>query len=200
MSFDYFALSELRALPGMSDSVTYTDTRCQAAHDWIVGVVERTVGTSFIGRTVTGEKYDGGGAAIVLMEPYVLSVQSVTENGVTVTDPLLIRGGNVLIKVPASSNYALRWYAGTDSVIVNYTAGYSATPPLDIKEACLKAARYHLLETDSDAAVDERKVQITSDQGTVTMSPVDEDHPTGYPSVDAVIIGWRDRLDVLGFA
>jgi len=26
------------------------------------------------------------------------------------------------------------------------------------------------------------------------------DRPFGFPSVDAVIIGWRDRLNVFGFA
>ena len=200
MSFDYFTLPELRALPGMDNTVKYTDARCQAAHDWIVGTVERVVGTSFIGRTVTAEKYDGGGSAILLLEPYVLSVGTVTENGDAVTETLLIRGGNVLVKVIDGSNYALSWLPGVGNVSVTYTAGYTATVPGDIKEMCLKAARLHLLSTDAGAAIDERRQQITTDQGTITYAPVDDDHPTGYPSVDVVIVGWRDRLDVLGMA
>lgn len=198
MSFDYFTEAELRVLPDMGDTARYTTDRLSAAHDWIVDIIEREVGTSFVGRTITDEVHDGY-SPLVLDEPFVISVTSATESGTAVTDTLDVRG-NVVTRRSAGSWVALPWVPGVGNVLVTYVAGYTETPPGDIKEAALKAARLHLLEGDDRAAIDERRTSITSEVGTISLTVPDADHPTGYPSVDAVIVGWRSRLDVLGFA
>lgn len=200
MAFDYFTEAELRALPDMDDTSTYTTTRISAAHDHVVGVIERVVGTSFVGRVVTDEVHDGGVAGIVLEQPYVLSATSATENGVAVTDDLRIRGGGVLYRFAAGGYTPTAWSSGWGNVEVTYSAGYSATPPGDIKEAALLAARDHLMATDSTAGVDARFTSVTNESGTATMALDDEDHPFGIPKADAIVAGWRARLDVLGFS
>lgn len=200
MAFEYFTEAELRALPDMDDTTVYTAARVSAAHDFVVGIIERRVGTSFVSRTVTAEVHDGGAYGIALDRPYVLSATSATENGVAVTDTLTVRGGGVLYKFASGAYQPTIWTEGMANVSVTYAAGYSSTPPADIKEAALIAARDHLLATDSTASVDDRYTQVTNEAGTASLAVDDDDHPFGLPRVDAVIVGWANRLDVLGFA
>jgi hypothetical protein len=195
---DYFTEAELLALPDMSGE---TSARITAAAAWAVGVIEREVGASFIARTVTAEIHDGGTDAIVLDKPYVISVTSATEDGVTVTDTLRVRHGILRRFSGATSFTPITWTSGVGNVSVTYQAGYSSTPPADIKEAALAATRWHLLEGRANNVHSPRQTSITNDMGgTVNFAVAGTDRPTGYPDVDAVIIGWRDQLDVFGFA
>jgi hypothetical protein len=195
---DYFTEAELKALPDMSAE---TSARITAAAAWAVGVIERVVGTSFIARTVTDEAYDGGGDAIVLLKPYVLSITSATEDGIAVTDTLRVRSG-VLRRFSSTTSFVpISWAAGVGNVLVTYQSGYSATPPADIKEAALQATRWHLLEGRANNVNSPRQTSVTNDMGgTTNYAVAGVDRPTGYPDVDAVIVGWRDELDVFGFA
>lgn len=196
---DYFSLQEFRTRPQMSDGVKYPDERVLDVAAEIVGIIEREVGTSFIGRAVIDEVHDGGTDAIVLGEPFVLSATSATEDGVAVTDDLRVRGG-VLRRFAAGTYTPITWAAGIGNIAVSYLAGYSATPPPDIKGAAMAATRARLLETAADAGMHDRRTSLSTDQGVVSFVVPGEDRPTGYPSVDAVILGWKARLDVLGFA
>jgi hypothetical protein len=196
---DYFTLAELRALPDLSDTSRYTDARCLAAAAYITAIIEREVRTSFIARTVTAEIHDGGTTAILLRHPHVRSVTSVTENGTAVTDDVRAPSG-VLRRFPTGSYIPLPWLPGVGNVSVTYSAGYSATPPADIKEAAIQATRARLLTMDSQAGIEDRRTSLSTDQGTVNYVIAGEDRPTGYPEVDEVIMGWKRKLDVFGFA
>lgn len=194
MTFDYFTEGELRALPHLADTGKYPDERCEAAAAHIVGIIEREVRTSFIARTVTDELYDGTGCdTLVLRKAHVLSVTSVSVAGISVPGPFTARGG-VLRR---SSGV---WPVGIDNVSVTYEAGYSATPPPDIKEAALAGTRAYLLSTAPASAMDARRTSLSTEQGTVQFTVAGSDRPTGYPDVDATIIAWRDKLGVFGFA
>lgn len=198
MALDYFTETELKALPDMSAE---TSARILAAGEWAQEVIEREVGTSFVARTVTSEVHDGGCDTIVLDEPYVVSVTSATENGVAVTDTLRVKSGILRRFSGATSFTPIAWASGTGNVSVTYEAGYSSTPPKDIKEAALAATRWHLLEGRANNVTSPRQTSITNEMGgTVNFAVAGTDRPTGYPDVDAVIIGWRNRLDVFGFA
>lgn len=198
MALDYFTEAELRALPDMSSE---TSARILAAGEWAQGVIEREVGTSFVARTVTAEIHDGGCDAIVLDKPFVISVTSATEDGVAVTDTLRVRHGVLRRFSGATSFTPITWTSGVGNVSVTYQAGYSSTPPADIKEAALAATRWHLLEGRASNVHSPRQTSITNDMGgTVNFAVAGTDRPTGYPDVDAVIVGWRDQLDVFGFA
>lgn len=198
MALDYFTEAELKALPDMSGETT---ARITAAAAWAVGVIEREVGTSFVARTVTDEEHDGGGHAIVLDSPFVLSVTSATEDGVAVTDTLRARGGVLRRFSGATSFTPNSWATGYGNVAVTYESGYSTAPPADIKEAALQATRWHLLEGRASNVTAPRQTSSTNDMGgTVSYAVAGKDRPTGYPEVDAVIVGWREQLDVFGFA
>lgn len=205
MALEYFAEADLRALPDMDDAVTYTDARIQAAHDYIAGILEREVGTSFVARVVADEVRDGGDGrryAVSVSAPYVLSspAPTATENGVAVTDTIIVRGGGLLYKFSAGGATPNAWQPGLSNLVIDYSAGYSAAPPGDVKEAVLKGVRDHLLATNSNAAVDERWTTISSEHGTIERGGPGSANPTGYPVVDEMIVAWRDRIDVLGFA
>lgn len=194
---DYFTLTEFRQLPDMDDTNQYPDDRVLAAAAYITGVIEREVGTSFIPRTAT-ETFDGtAGDDIVLASHYVRSVTSATVDGVALVDTLDAPYGIVRHR---TGNTSVSWTTGLGNVVVTYVYGYSATPPADIKEAALRGTRAYLLETSSRAGVTDRRSSVTNEQGTVSYVIAGRDNPTGYPMVDAVIIGWRDRLWLPGFA
>jgi hypothetical protein len=194
---EYFTLAELRTLPDMSSE---SDPRIEAAAAWAVGVIEREVGTSFVARTVTGEVHDGEGRdGIVLRKPYALSVTSATEDGVVVTDVLRVRDGILRRFSDATTFVAGAWGRGSGNVSVTYQAGYSTAPPADIKEAALAATRWHLLEGRASNVHSPRQTSITNDMGgTVNFAVAGTDRPTGYPDVDAVIVGWRNRIRIPG--
>lgn len=191
---EYFTLAELRALPQMENAVKYTEARCLASAAYVTSVIEGCVQTSFVARTVTGEVHDGGCYELFLKKPWILSVTSATESGVTVTDTLRVKGQRVLRYANASTFTPRPWLAGFDNVAITYQAGFSATPPADIKEAALKATRAHLLATNSNAANVDRPASITNENGTWTFSVADLDRPFGNPDVDQVIARRRREL------
>lgn len=196
---DYFTLAELRALPDISDTARYTDARCLASAAYITSIIEREVGTSFIARTITAEIHDGGCPAILLRHPFVRSVTSVTENGTTVTDDVRAASG-VLRRFPTGSYIPLPWLPGVGNISVTYQSGYSATPPADLKDAAMQASRARLLTMDSQAGIEDRRTSLSTDQGTIGFVIAGEGRPTGYPEVDEVIMGWKRKLNVFGFA
>ena len=200
MALEYFTEAELRALPQMADDTVYTDARVDAAAAFVVSVIEREVGTSFIARTVTDERHDGGGYAVVLKRPHVLSVTSAAESGVAVTDTLRVEAGVVRRYGSATDVTPVAWTAGSQNVTVTYQAGYSAAVPADVKEAALRATRAYLIESNSNAIMDDRRSSLNTDTGTINYTLAGTDAPFGYPAIDAVIVGWRNRLKPYGFA
>lgn len=197
MALEYFTEAELRALPQMSDEVTYTDARIDAAAAYVVGVIEGACKTSFIARTVTGERHDGGGYAIILDKQHVLSVTSATESGTAVTDILRVRHGVVRRYSAATSTTPNRWPDGCENIAVTYQAGHSSTPPADLKEAALKATRAHLLATNSNATIDDRRTSMNTEMGTINYVIAGEDRPFGYPEIDAVVMRYARQLNTV---
>jgi hypothetical protein len=194
---DYFTAEELRALPDMSGETT---ARIEAAAAWAVGIIEREVETSFIARTVTDEPHDGGSDGILLDTAHVLEVTSASESGAAVTDVLKVRRGVLRRYSGAAGGTPGRWAAGVDNILVTYQAGYSEEPPPDIKEAALQATRWHLLEGRANNVQSPRQTSITNEMGgTVNFAIAGSDRPTGYPDVDAVIVGWRKRLNTVTY-
>lgn len=200
MALTYFTLAELRGMPDLTDAYQFGDERLTSAGEYVEAVIERVVGTSFVARTVTGERHDGGSDSIALDRPYPIAVSAATEDGVAVTDTLRIVGGLLRRYSDTSSFVPLVWNAGVGNVTVTYTAGYSTTPPADIKEAALRAARFRLLTSHEAASVTDRALSISNEFGNVQLSYAGLNNPFGLPDVDAVIVGWRDRLGGYGFA
>lgn len=204
MSLDYFTLVELRAQPGLDDFTAYPDAKLTSAGEWVQAVIEREVGTSFVARStvevLNGDDQDSDGG-LKLGTPYVLDVTGIVSNGVSLTAPQLAEvtfKNGVLIRQSSYTGF-IAWDAGVRNVEVTFDAGYSTVPPKDIFSAALQGARDRVFRT-SGTGLSDRTQSVTDDQGTRVLAAPGTNRPTGLPEVDAVIIGWRDKLALFGFA
>lgn len=197
---DYFTTAELRALPSMGDTSKFPDTRIDAAAAYVVGIIEREVGTSFVARERV-DVLDGSATVdLPLKHPYVVTVTRVEIDGAALAGyTFRARRGGLLRRYATGQTSPDTWPAGFDNIEVTYQAGYSSSPPADVKEAALKATRAHLLSTTATTSIDDRRTSLTTEAGTVGFVVAGEDRPTGYPDVDVVIVGWRDKLKTFGF-
>lgn len=198
MALDYFTLAEFRAVPDMDDESKYPDARVTAVGEYVQAVIEGACRTSFVPRAVT-EVLDGDGStSLRLSTPYVRAVTSVTIEGVLSTDTTSVVHG-ILERTTAGSYSPLSWTRGRRNVTVVYTAGYSTTPPADIKEAAMQATRARLMSTSEFSSIDDRRTSITNEMGTISFVIAGEERPTGYPEVDAVINRWAKKLNTVTY-
>lgn len=190
---DYFTLAEFRALPDCSG---FTDAEINNAANYFTAIVEREVGQPFIPRTFT-ETLDGRNGNVVLAQPFVRTLTSITVNGVASSlTNITVRNGVVL----NTSGYTV-WPFGLDNVVVSYTAGRYATCPADVKDAVMWATRDRLLSQKSNSAIDMRKTSVSNEFGGITNYVLPgEKRPTGYPDLDAVIASYVRNTASLGFA
>lgn len=193
----YFTTAELRALPDVNvPADRFSAAQCEAAHDWIVGIVERECDTSFVVSTVTNERLTGGWREYLRMgNAYVRDVTAVTVDGVVYDSgqlaDLLVEDGYLYA---ASGAF---WPATSrGNIMVTYTHGYSTTPPADLKEAALRGARYWLLTGNAWSPSDSRSTGISNEFGNITLSVAGPDRPTGLPDVDATIMAWARKVRV----
>jgi hypothetical protein len=196
----YFTTEELRALPDLPDPGRFNDGRLDAAHDWIASIIERECDTSFIPVEKIETLNGTGSSDLMLSSPYVLSIDSVSVDGSALDAPalaaLVVQHGAVYTS--AASSY---WSSTTRAnVVIAYTAGYSTTPPADLKEAAMRAARNWLLTSDAWSGKDSRATAISNDFGNIALSVAGPDRPTGLPDVDATIMAWAERTRLPGFA
>lgn len=190
---DYFTLNEARELPDLGDEQEYSNESVEEAAAYIVGVIEREVGTSFIPRE-RGPVVIDGGAAFCDLDPFARDLVLVTVDGVDVTTACRVRGGTLRRRDGAS------FTPGVDNVAVTYRSGYSTEPPADVKRMALLGTRAHLIATADGAISTSRETGMQNEFGNVTYAIAGKDRPTGYPEVDAMIVSWRDKLQVFGFA
>lgn len=193
MTFEYFTLAELRALPDLEE---HDDDRLEEAHDWIAGIVERECETSFVVRTVTAERTTGSGlCALRLKDPYVRSVTAVTVDGVVYSAPelaaLYLEDGYLEQPIGTVWSDATR-----GNVTVTYTAGYATAPPADLKQAMMRGARNWVLTNAAWSGKDSRATSINNEYGNIQLMVATVDHPTGLPDVDATIMAWARKVRV----
>lgn len=189
---DYFTLEELRALPNVSDVGRYSNERVEKAAAYLVGVIEREVGTSFVTRT-RGPVVLDGGAAYLDLGPWARGLTLVEVDGVDVTASCRVRGGTLRRRDGAA------FATGEENVAVTYTVGYSTEPPSDVKEMALLGTRAHLIATADGTLTTGRETGLQNEFGNITYAIAGKDRPTGYPEVDAMIVAWREKLSVFGF-
>lgn len=197
MTLDYFTLAELRALPDVTAG-EFTDAQITTAGEFMQEAVEGACQASFVGRS-TVETLDGtGGTSLRLKTPHVISITSVTVDGVTLTDQFTVDAG-ILERRTAGTYTPQPWTRGRRNVVVTYSAGYSSTVPKDIKDAVMWAARDRLISQSSQNGVDVRRTSMTNDFGTVQYVLPGENRPTGYPELDAVISRWARKLNTVTY-
>lgn len=186
MALTYFTLAQLRDLPDVSDGAKYPDARVTSVGEYVEATIERVVGTSFVARTWTDEEHYLGSRyadRLTLRHPHVRSVISLEVDGLADGDAVDYESS--VVRKTAGGGWSGRL------VVITYTAGYSVTPPADIREAALWATRHRLMTTGRDSAWTGRQTQMNTEQGSVQFAPSGADRPFGLPDVDAVVNGWR---------
>src|SRR5690606_20175838 len=129
----YFTLEEARSIGGISSSIS--DAEIESVRCSVEDQIEANCDTSFVSRLVVEELSPNPGEPFVrLTEAYVLRVVSVEDHGVDITDEVVV-DGRYLWREPR------RWSPGLRSVRVVYEAGWSETPPEDLRRAAINAAR-----------------------------------------------------------
>lgn len=135
------SLSEVKDYLNMTDTDINRDAELLSFLNAAVSAIEQRVGP-LTRRTVT-EVHNGGVSAILLRQPPVLSVTSVTESGSTVTGYSLSASAGVLTRVSGYSRSV--WTDGFGNISVTYVAGRTLVPA-DLRQAVLEATK-HLWET-----------------------------------------------------
>lgn len=183
----YFTLEEARSIGGISSSIS--DAEIESVRCSVEDQIEANCNTSFVSRLVVEELSPNPGEPFVrLTEAYVLRVVSVEDHGVDITDEV-VADGRYLWREPRG------WSPGLRSVRVVYEAGWSETPPEDLRRAAINAARYRLLE-EARVGTPSNVITIGTDVGTVRMAVASLKAPFGVPEVDAVVLRWAQKVGV----
>lgn len=197
----YFTATEFRSrLPDMADSAKYPDAMVTNGLAWFTALAERFVGVAFETRTYTDVLSGDGGINLVVLTPHVRSVTSVTINTVVDSGMTYTFFAGVVRRFPTGTLWPYPWLYGIDNISITYTAGYTATCPDDLKDAAMLAVRDRILTAYVGSGVSKRVGSASSDIGNMQYSMSGPDRPTGLPSVDEVLTGYRDRLAGFGFA
>lgn len=176
-----FTTAEARAFQNgkLSDTNKYTDAAILDVREEIAQLFENYCKVSFIPR-YGREILDGNGKpALYLQRREVTAVQSLTEDGTTLTegtDFYTYSTGRLL-------RYNAVWSQLTpQNVVINYEHGFDQ-PPGPIARCALLLATDHLVGSD----LMDRAVSQTDDAGTIRLSFADDarNRPTGIPYVDA---------------
>ncbi len=186
----YFALSELRAMPGLSDVQRYPTAKLAEARQKAQNELERDIGAAFVERfgTIT---LTGGGQSSLLLRPYVRRILGVTVAGLAYGEDAIA----ALVPDPLGQlrrTYGVFGMSGVyNDVVVRFVHAWSDSPPTDVHDAALELARQHALGWRSFVADDPVEAD---DLGRETPSGEAIDRRGGQDQIAAVVASWRRRL------
>lgn len=193
----YFTTPEFRQfMPDMAEPA-YPDERVDLARAAVESLIEQVCGTAFEATAYT-ETVDGSGkAGLLLSQPYVQSITSVTVDGVLLTGYTYTFTGGMLERVGTASYTPTVWTRGRRNIAVAYTAGWPGGVPDDLKLAAMLAVRDRVLMLDQRSGKpSDRSTSVSTDVGTFALSIASEGNPTGNPDVDATIMRWARAVRV----
>lgn len=178
-------INDVRALDGLS---SYSYATLVEGRAWWQTMSEQFCGVAFVPR-FGHDVLDGTGTKEVILDHMrPTRVRSAAIGGTAVADVsnwLLYDSGRVY------RDDGFTFTAGHRNVEVCYEHGY-AQPPSDLREAALVAIREHVLGDATGVPV--RATALTQEFSRLDLAGYDEDHPTGIPRVDAVLMRYRERI------
>lgn len=193
----YFSPADLRALPGLHDQARFPTTMLVEQRDRVETLFERVLRTSVVGRYRRRVVDGTGDFRLALPEIYVRRLI-----GVTIDDDALDAGELADVHVSPAGILTRRSYEpftwGYGNVDVRYVVQATDAVPADLAEAALSLARQRLLAVESN--IPSRARSISNEFGNINLAFATVERPTGIDDVDAVLVGWRDRLAVSAVA
>ena len=192
-----FTLRQLfEADPLLANAERYSRTRLLSLRDWFEGVLDAAMGAPFLHTysRVIGHVHTPG-HEIHTGAIYPKKVMAISRTVGTSETPMNV-DGMTLAATPGGLVISSHHLAhGTYSLGV--VSGVYPTPPLDIQEAGIDAVRSRMLESKSPVSARQTSMR-TSEGDLLTFASASPDRPTGYPSVDAVIMRYAKLHRVPG--
>lgn len=191
--FDLGDLRQLADLPGRS----YSTAQLARARDWAQEVIEGETVASFVERAHV-ESIDScrmvataHGTGLRLSKPFARRIRWARVDGVSASvSAIEISDGHVVAKSGQSAPFTT-----SSTVEVGYTAGYRTTCPVDLADAAMVAARWHLIAKDGQSGIPDRATSISNEFGNISLStPGMRGAIVGIPEVDERIRSWADRV------
>lgn len=181
----FFGIATLRAQRGMADTAKYTNAELKdvrdVVEDFIEEFTEQAWVTSYARYTTDGD----GSDCLFLPDTDTTTLTSVSVGGTAQTisawtlsaSGRIATGGTTFTTDPAGQN-----------VVVKYEYGAPVLPG-DLRRASITLARHILLSTES--TIPDRARIMQTEWGMFHLDTANEDHPTGLPEVDAVLVRYR---------
>lgn len=175
-----FSLADARAVPPLNDTAKYPAKKVTATRTLVEQALEDACGVAFVPR-FTLETFSGkGSTTIMLSQPKVRAVRSITRDDVAVTGSDLTSAkvaGTGVVYWPSV------WSAGYSNFTVGYEHGYDGAPER-VKRAALKLTKNWLIE----GPVDDRATSMSTEDGTFSLvTPGVRGALFGIPEVEAVV-------------
>jgi len=183
----YVALADIRALSGLADAAAFPNEKLAESRQWFEDKAESFCGVSFAPRYRRDVLDGGGSAGLQLMRGRprrLLSVKidGAVQTGLTTWD--LYDDGTIV-------RDAGSFPSGRRNVEVIYEHGFDA-PDSDMRQAALTAIRDNALGLAS--GIPPQATEVRQEFTTISLSVPGLNHPTGIPSVDAVLVDQRVPL------
>jgi len=145
------SLDEVKAHLNIPATNTNNDEEIRRFMDAAQDLAENYVGCVLGRKTFSSEKYDGNTDILRIRNPRVISVTSVYENGVLLTnaDYMVDPTGQRLYRLASGTLNVPNWYGvwapGVQNIVVTYVSGFVIPPP-SAKQGVLEIIR-HLWQT-----------------------------------------------------
>lgn len=145
------SLDEVKSHLNIASTNTTNDEEIRRFIDAATDLCEQYVGCVLGRQTFVSEKYDGNTDIIRIRNPRVISITSVYENGVLLTDKdyMVDYTGQRLIRLASGTLNVPNWYGvwapGVQNIVVTYVSGFVISPPAG-KQGVLETIR-HLWQT-----------------------------------------------------
>lgn len=184
----YASMREMRSQKDLEDVAKHPTESLIAARIWCQAVFERFCGKAFVPRYAS-EILDAEGTDYFDLTS--LPLRSLRQARVSGN---LVAAEDLAKWIPDATGRVVRegspFVKARQSLWVAYEYGLDA-PPEDLKRAALIYIRWLMLEEYTD--ITERATGYTSEGGgTFDIAVPDEEHPTGLPAVDAVLLAYRE--------
>lgn len=193
----WFTPAQLRAVNGVSSAAAKVGDGDElaaivAARTWAESLIEWATGAAWVPRCSLEQLEACNVDEVVLGWPFARTLRSLTIDGVaqTASDWTLTEYGTIRRKLGGrfSATYARGF-------VVQYDHG-TDQPPAPLAGACLEAAADLLLRAKGSPS--SRLTGQSFETGTISYAGIDRRHPTGVPTVDAIIELYRQREPVVG--
>ncbi len=136
----YFALSDLRAMPGLSDPSRFPTAKLAEKRTEAQDDIEREVGVAFVERFAE-RQIAGVLSTSVRLRPFIRRILSGSLGGVAFTEEQIEA---MTISELGTIEWTTGWFTASP-LVIRYVHAYRTSPPSEIRDMAMEIARHRLL-------------------------------------------------------